>query len=515
MCLEGGLADQVRIRIWRVTTADYDSGWVTPPQEVTVLQHNLGGDVDDYWVYLEFWTAGDDEAASRQGYGGDRHYWNGALIDEGAYWYDLTPHSIAVRRGPDVGYADRIRVRIWRVRTPDYDSGWFSISPNSLTTLYHNLGGPWNDFFVDLQFRGEGSSAPHHKWYGRDCYYQGVDLVCTGGYWTGLTGSRIQVYRAPDDTDAAQMRVRIWASREPRYDSGWQDIEQDELLPVYHNLGGDPDAYVVDVVGEDPDWGINHISYGGDTVSGRSGFLHFGIAWQNLTDTRLNVYRFPHDSTAQQVRARLWIAPFPDYDSGWKDIGQDGALTLQHNLGGSTDDYVVILDFKDDGLKGINQFWYGGDRVYASDGLNMRGAYWYGLDSTYIHVHRGADDFSADQVRVRIWRNSRADYESDWRYMGATPYVDFDHHLGQSPGSMVVDLQYRNNSGIHLHGYGRDLYKPDGSTLWQIGAYWSRLTSSSIRVARAPDDTSILDARVRIWLVEPRRVFLPLVVRDH
>lgn len=512
VCLREGLVEQIRLRIWVVPAADYDSGWVIPSAEETVLQHNLGGNVDDYWVYLEGWESMDDDAARRHGYGGDQHYWGDTLIEEGLYWYGLTSSSISVHRGPDS--SDWFRVRIWRMPEPDYDSGWFSISPNSMRTLYHNLGGPWNDFFVDLQFREEDSSSPHHKWYGRDCYYEGLILICRGGYWTGLTGSQIRVYRAPNDTSADQMRVRIWASREPKYDSGWQDIQQDEILNIYHNLGGDPDAYVVNVVGKHPDWGVNHIGYGGDTVSGTSGVLHIGVAWQSLTATYLGVYRFPEDESAHQVRARLWIAPFPDYDSGWQDIAQDGILTLQHNLGGSTDDYVVVLDFKSF-EKRINQFWYGGDNLYSSEGLVLRGAYWYSLDSTYIRVHRGNKDFAADQVRVRIWRNAQADYQSDWRYIAGSYYVDFEHNLGQPPESMVVDLQYRGTPKIHHHGYGRDLYKPDGSDLSQIGAYWTRLTSSSIRVNRGSDDTSILDARVRIWLVEPYRVFLPLVLQEE
>ncbi len=516
VCVKGSLVKQIRLRIWIVATADYDSGWITPSQGAVdiVLQHNLGGQIDDYWVYLEGWNSGDDDSARRLYYGGERHRWRDSLGEYGLYWKELSPSSITIHRGQD-GSDDRFRVRIWRMPEPDYDSGWFSIYPNTIKTLYHNLGGPWNDFFVDLQFRKEGSLSPHHAWYGRDCYYEDGNLICMGGYWTGLTGSRIQVYRAPNDTDADEMRVRIWASRKPKFDSGWRDIDQNEALYLYHNLGGDSDTYVVDVVGKHPAWGINQIGYGGDTVQGVSDLFHVGIAWQNLTNSYLQIYRFPEDDSAHYVRARLWIAPFPDYDSGWRNIAQDGVLTLRHALGGLTDDYVVVLDFKNFDIKGVNQFWYGGDSYYnfTSGHLDKRGAYWYGLDSTYIYVHRGNKDPAADLVRVRIWRNSQADYQSGWRYIGgSSPYVTIEHNLGQQPESMVVDFQYRGTPKVSQHGYGRDMYKHDGATLFRIGAFWSRLTYASILVNRGVNDNSIRDARVRIWLVEPYRIYMPLTL---
>ncbi len=491
-----------RLRIWIASPPAYDSGWITPSQNTTVLQHNLGGDVDDYWVYLEF-DGGSDGGVNQKSYG------------TGAYWTDLNESSITVYRSTDLATADRFRVRIWRMPPPTYDSGWVDINTGD-NPLDHGLGGPWNDFWVDLQFKQSDGTRTHLD-YGGDCGFVDIrsGVECWGAYWGALTGSQIEVTRRSEDSDIAQARVRIWASRKPKFDSGWRDIQQDEALYIYHNLGGDPDAYVVNVVGKHPDWGINHIGYGGDTVSWTSGIFYTGVAWQNLTDTYLQVYRFSDDDSAHQVRARLWIAPFPDYDSGWRTINKDQVLLLQHNLGDPTDEYVVILDFKDDDLKDIHHFWYGGNALYYAGNLEMHGAYWYSLDSSYIYVHRGSNDTFADQVRVRIWRNSQADYASSWRYIAGSPYVNIEHNLGQPPESMVVDLQYQGTPKIHHHGYGRDLYKPYGSTLSQIGAYWSRLTSSSIRVNRGSDDTSISEVRVRIWLVEPYRVYLPLVLRIY
>ncbi len=489
--------EMLRTRIWVVPQAEYDSGWVTPSQDDTTLQHDLGGDADDYWVYLEF-DGGTDEGINQHRYG------------TSAYWTGLDTRSITVHRSSYAPNVSRFRVRIWRMPTPAYDSGWITIDAGVSSLLSHDLGGPWNDFWVDLQFQQDDGSR-HHTTYGGNCFYDPLEDECWGAYWSGLTGSRVRIVNRNEGSLTA--RIRIWASREPKYDSGWRDIASDREISLDHNLGGDPDAYVVDVMGQHPDWGINQIAYGGDTLSSSGGFLHIGVAWYSLDDASLRVYRLPDDEGASQVRTRLWIAPFPDYDSGWRAIGQNEALTLQHNLGGSPDDYVVVLDFKDSDLKGINQFWYGGDLLYEASGLVRRGAYWYGLDEEYIYVHRGDKDVDADEVRVRIWRNPGADYQSDW--YDVPTCSDFRHGLGQPPGAMVVNLQFRDGSGLlHHFGYGRDLYKPDGSTLWIIGAYWTRFTSSSIRVCRGKDDSAIQAARVRVWMVRPYRVYLPLMLRN-
>jgi len=76
-------------------------------------------------------------------------------------------------------------------------------------------------------------------------------------------------------------------------------------------------------------------------------------------------------------------------------------------------------------------------------------------------------------------------------------------------------VQFCNFGGIHQFGYGRDLYEPDGTTLRQIGANWSRFTSTSMRVSRGVNDSSAQDVHVRIWVVQPYRVYLPLVLRNN
>lgn len=93
-------------------------------------------------------------------------------------------------------------------------------------------------------------------------------------------------------------------------------------------------------------------------------------------------------------------APFPRpaYNSDWQAIADGGpGLTLQHNLGGSPDNYVVDLQFKS--LIGINHFCYGGLPVTG----HVQGAYWDYLTGTSIHVQRYTGDATISEIRVRIW----------------------------------------------------------------------------------------------------------------
>jgi hypothetical protein len=97
--------------------------------------------------------------------------------------------------------------------------------------------------------------------------------------------------------------------------------------------------------------------------------------------------------------------PRPAYDSGWQPIGTYKTLTLDHNLGGNVDNYVVDLWFKEiDGAgHGINNHGYGTDTTQTAVTDDRRGAHWHGLTSTQIKVTRMKDDNFADQIRVRIW----------------------------------------------------------------------------------------------------------------
>ena len=120
------------------------------------------------------------------------------------------------------------------------------------------------------------------------------------------------------------------------------------------------------------------------------------------------------------------------YDSGWLAINAGQTLQLNHNLGGSVDNYVVDLRFFGASTTleshGFNQIMYGGDQLiapvpagYAVD--DQVGAYWHSLNTSSIKVYRMAQDKTyATKIRVRIWVITEEDYDSGWqRYCGKRP----------------------------------------------------------------------------------------------
>jgi len=107
--------------------------------------------------------------------------------------------------------------------------------------------------------------------------------------------------------------------------------------------------------------------------------------------------------------------PQPAFVSEWTTIdftgvlvGLDASISIDHNLGGNPDKYIVDLQFRGNGL-GIHQRQYGGgNRVRASRRKNniSRGAWWSNLTNKSITVWRGWSDQDAkevEQARVRIW----------------------------------------------------------------------------------------------------------------
>jgi hypothetical protein len=126
-----------------------------------------------------------------------------------------------------------------------------------------------------------------------------------------------------------------------------------------------------------------------------------GAAWQNLTDTTIDVLRYRDDGWADQVRVRIFVPDPPDWDSGWATVATGTATTFTHNLGGNPNLYLVRgwqRDTSQGGI-GINHRFTGGYEAAGS----FFGANWENLTDTTINFLRLPDDYVADQVRVRIW----------------------------------------------------------------------------------------------------------------
>jgi hypothetical protein len=93
----------------------YDSGWrAINPGSALSLFHNIGGNVDDYVVDLQFKDVDGSWGIHNVGMGRDQ--WHNIVEDRTAYsgaFWDLTDTYIYVHRYQDDVGADSIRVRIW------------------------------------------------------------------------------------------------------------------------------------------------------------------------------------------------------------------------------------------------------------------------------------------------------------------------------------------------------------------------------------------------------------------
>ena len=95
----------------------------------------------------------------------------------------------------------------------------------------------------------------------------------------------------------------------PQYDSGYVSIGQAQTITLTHNLGGDPNDYIVDVHFYDNDGnGRNHNRYGVDITS--TG-LWAGAYWSRLTSTSIDLFRGGDDITADSIRVRIWVNKTP------------------------------------------------------------------------------------------------------------------------------------------------------------------------------------------------------------
>jgi hypothetical protein len=508
----------------------YDSGWVSLGQnEAKTLVHNLGSSAEYYVVDMQYRNSG-VEGINQRYYGGmDLGIYPsvGHVVDDrvGAYWRSLTNTSIVVYRRPEDSYAEQVRIRIWNDSLPDYDSGWVSLTVDASQTLTHNLGGNVNDYVVDMEYQS-ASSGINQRYFG-GCDFGAKNTLGSvdnrlGAYWRTLTTSQITVYRRPEDTYAEQVRIRIWVRPKATYDTGWFSLSTNSSMTLSHNIGGNVEDYqvVMDFKAADVN-GINNRAYGGMDVGvlpspGLAENNRVGAYWRTLTPAYITVYRRPDDIYAPQIRIRIfrfWQVPTPNYDSGWLSLGTNTSTILTHNLGGDANTYMVDFQYKSQTVDGINQRYFGGsdfgDSVDVGLPNNRVGAYWRNLTSTNITVYRRSEDTYAPQVRVRIWRAPKPDYDSGWVTLATNTATLLSHNLrGNYQTDYFVSFDYRNSlDSINQRYYGGadfgTLPSYGGSNNTRTGAYWRSLDGDSVVVYRRPDDVFASDVRLRIWRMQP------------
>ena len=532
-------ATKIRVRIWYVASANYDSGWFasTPGFAITKNFTITSGSADDYLVYLEFKDTGLYQPPAT-GFGIHQRYYGGASLAGtndvvGAYWRNLTANSIVLYARLDDAYIDQMRVRIWRQPKATYDSGWEAGDLGSNTFLPHGIGGNPDDYIVDLQQKDTDAIGigVNQRCYGgcdlraNDGAYAGTKQ---GAYWSQLTSGGLLVARRADDTFADQFRVRIWnvwSPTAPDYDSDWKTTPAGGSTEITHSVGGSADDYLTQFDYYYTSYRTHQLFYGfkvfgADPPYGYSANQAGGAFWHALDNTSVTVLRAATDITTEKWRMRIWEMPTPDYDSGWTTVAAGVSKALPHGLIGSPSDFLVDLTFKDSGYSGIHQRYLGG--MTNATG-NFLGAHWGNFNTSATNatltVYRYPDDTLVDQFRVRIWRIRQPDYESGYQAYAPGGYACMTHNLGVDSGRVLVDATAHSASGDHKFFYGRVDIRPGDPWGYadnaRVGFYWYYLTGTSVCDQRMPEDASAQTINVRLWVTPPyiREIYLPVVWR--
>jgi hypothetical protein len=503
---------RVRLRIWNDPQPDFDSGWLDLSAGSTLpISHSLGGDPSEYVVDLQFQdTDQPGDGRNQHGYGGDN---TGADV-QGAWWEGLTDTQVTVGRAPQDSAADQVRLRIWRDPQPSYDSSWLAVLPGETTLVPHNLGGLLDDYVVDVQFRDPGGLGVHQLGFGGD---RAGAATQTGGGWSGFSASALQLQRAAQDTQASEMRARLWRIPARQWDSGWRS----ERFAIPQDLGGLAESYLVYMAFRDNGAGgagINQLGYGQDRYGEGLNTVFVGGAWNIWEGDTSTIIPWIglNDVEIDEFRIRIFEAAPALFDSQWLTLTAGTAVTWTHGLGsdpypsgapGSINDYLLDLTFRSPfGI--ISQYLLGGDLGYG-------GGYWSNLAPSNVQLYNeaGAGSSWATYDRLRLWMNDAPGYDSSWQLLPTTLLpLTLTHDLGGSPDTYIVDMQFWDDQGgapgYHLNGQGGDRSAVDIG----VGAYWTNLTASDISLWRWPDTTNLSHARLRIWDVSGP--LASLVLRD-
>lgn len=280
----------------------------------------------------------------------------------------------------------------------------------------------------------------------------------------------------------------------PVFDSGWEElgISPDPIsLDFDHNLGGDPEEFLVELTCKDDTFGVYDCSNNGFSPDAH---------WYDLNENSVRVYASTFHADA--VRVRIYD-PIPIFDSDWLEnapsnppLAED--ITIKHYLLENPREYYVDLECRADALG-----------VYdCVDNFFQNNANWYSL--TEIDLVARVSGSLPDEVRIRIFQFEQPTqqnsfyYDSYWHTIGTRPDpipIDFDHKLGGEIDNYHVKLDCSDDE----HGVYNCTDKFWG---FSTNALWYDLTQTNARVyvlgGTTPDKI-----RLRIWKFDT--IYLPLI----
>jgi hypothetical protein len=99
----------------------------------------------------------------------------------------------------------------------------------------------------------------------------------------------------------------------PDWDSGWRALEPGTSLRIYHNLGGNPDNYLVDLqfYFAAPAYLVHNIHIGGSAFAehvGQGGHIYrtLGASWSGLDNESIKMHLREDEGAITHLRVRIW-----------------------------------------------------------------------------------------------------------------------------------------------------------------------------------------------------------------
>jgi hypothetical protein len=118
------------------------------------------------------------------------------------------------------------------------------------------------------------------------------DLKVTGAYKGDISSST--------NTDGAPFP-------RPAYNSGWISMSTGEELTLTHNIGGEPNDYMVDLQMWSDLMDIHNYEHGCDQYEWLGYHFHTGVYYCNLTASEIKIRRGADDSNSPKIRVRIWV----------------------------------------------------------------------------------------------------------------------------------------------------------------------------------------------------------------
>ncbi|HOW97592.1 MAG TPA: hypothetical protein P5567_00055 [Kiritimatiellia bacterium] len=122
-----------------------------------------------------------------------------------------------------------------------------------------------------------------------------------------------------------------------------------------------------------------------------------------------------------------------------------------------------------------------------------------------IHLNGGTSELVIDNTGIEATGPCRGtyprpDYDSGWQAISLGGTLALTHSLGGDTDDYVVDIQFNDTDGVQDINQGSGQWTDSADR--NVGAFWRKLTATSVEVYRASSDPYADEVRVRIWVYQ-------------